>query len=132
MRSALDSTADQIRESDARFFSALLAQDVSALEGLLADDFVIVEVGTGVVHPRADFIEAVKDGLVVFRAIDTDPGETLIRDYGSLAIAIGRTTMTMVAPDGSTIEAASRYSHVFAAAKGSWRLVSAQGTPITE
>jgi NAD(P)-dependent dehydrogenase (short-subunit alcohol dehydrogenase family) len=130
-RAAGADTADEIREADAPFFRALLNRDVAALEDLLAEDFVIVEVGTGAVHPRADFIGAVADGLVVFEAIDTDPNETLIRDYGNVAIAIGRTTLTMTAPDGSEIEAASRYSHVFAADGGKWRLVSAQGTAIT-
>src|SRR5436305_408524 len=54
-RAAGADTADEIREADAPFFRALLNRDVAALEDLLAEDFVIVEVGTGAVHPRADF-----------------------------------------------------------------------------
>ncbi len=39
--------------------------------------------------------------------------------------------MTFENPDGTTLSASSRYTHVFAAgASGTWRLVSAQGTAI--
>lgn len=83
-------------------------------------------------HPRADFLRAVRDGVVVFEMIDTDPNETLVREYGAVAIAIGRTAMTIAAPDGSTIQAASRYTHVFLTDGEGCRLVSAQGTPIAQ
>jgi ketosteroid isomerase-like protein len=125
-------TAGQVTSTDAAFFTALLDQDVSTLDALLGDDFLIVQVDTGTVHRRAEFLAAVQNGLVVFKTIDVDTSDTVIRLYGDVAIVVGRTRMTMTAPDGSTVEAASRYSHVFAAAGDEWRLVSAQGTAISE
>jgi ketosteroid isomerase-like protein len=125
-------TIDQVRRADAEFFQALLDRDGAALHRLLGDDFLIVEVGSGHVHPRAAFLAAVNEGLVVFEAIEIDTGETVIREYGTMAIVVGRTTMTIAGPDGSAVQAASRYTHVFANDQGHWRLVSAQGTPIVE
>lgn len=125
-------TADQVTRTDAAFFQALLDQDVNALDGLLGDDFLIVQVGTGSVHSRSEFLAAVETGLVVFKTIDVDASDTIVRLYGGVAIVVGRTRMTMTAPDGSTVEAASRYSHVFATDGDEWRLVSAQGTAISE
>jgi ketosteroid isomerase-like protein len=124
--------ADQVRSTDAAFFKALLDQDVEALDRLLGDDFLIVQVGTGSVHPRAEFLAAVENGLVVFTAIEVDTSETVIRQYGTAAIVLGRSRMTMAGPEGSTVELASRYSHVFAAEGDEWRLVSAQGTTISD
>jgi ketosteroid isomerase-like protein len=122
----------EVKSADARFFKALLDRDAATLDALLGDDFLIVELGTGLVHPRADFLGAVENGLVVFEAIEVDTSETVIREYGTTAIAVGRTLMKIAGPDGSTVEAASRYSHVFALDRDRWRLVSAQGTPIVE
>ena len=124
--------ADELENADARFFGALIDRDAAALDALLGDDFLIIEVGTGLVHSRAEFLDAVEDGLIVFAAIDVDTTAKVIRQYGTAAIVVGRTTMTIAGPDGSTIEAASRYSHIFTTDGSNWRLVSAQGTPIVE
>lgn len=121
-----------VTNTDDKFFTALLKRDAAALDTLLADDFLIVEVGTGLVHTRAAFLGAVKAGLVVFKAIDVDTDESVIRTYGTTAIVVGRTLMTIAAGDGATVQAASRYTHIFALDGETWRLVSAQGTPILE
>lgn len=124
-------TAEPVPRADAAFFAALLAQNAPALAALLAEDFVIVEVGTGQVHPRGAFLDAVRSGAVVFEAIERWPQETLVRRYGNVAVVVGRTTMAFTGDD-STFQAYSRYTHVYALDGGSWRLLSAQGTPIPE
>lgn len=122
---------DRVASADGSFFRALLERDLATLDTLLADDFLIVEVGTGLVHPRADFLAAVENGLVIFEAIELDPSQAIVREYGSTAIVVGRSAMTIAGPEGSA-QAASRYTHVFALEGEEWRLVSAQGTPIVE
>jgi ketosteroid isomerase-like protein len=55
-----------------------------------------------------------------------------VRVYGGdTGIVVGRTSMSFAAPDGSTFSADSRYTHVFRSDGREWRLVAAQGTPIT-
>ncbi len=118
--------------ADRSFFQALLDRDVAALETLLAADFLIVDVASGIVHRRDSFLEAVAGGVVIFQKIETFPDETSVRDSGAGAgIVVGRTAMSLVGPDGVSSDIASRYTHVFFRANGrGWQLVSAQGTPI--
>jgi hypothetical protein len=58
---AVDNTAhrQEILDSDARFFRALLNRDVDSLRELLAPDFLIVDVNSGGLTSRADFLAAV-------------------------------------------------------------------------
>ncbi len=121
-----------MQRTDAAFFAALVKRDVPALKTLLADDFVIVEVSTGSVHARTTFLDAIRDGAVAFEAIETFPEDALVRHYSGIAIVIGRTNMSFGGADGSTFRAGSRYTHVFRADGGDWRLISAQGTRVPD
>jgi ketosteroid isomerase-like protein len=121
-----------VRRADLDFFAALLAGDIPRLEVLLAEDFLIVDVMSGSVHPRPAFLEAIDAGLVTFQDIETFPLERTIRLVGTdVGIVIGRTTLSLKSPGGPTRAVGSRYTHVFRAAGRSWQLVSAQGTPIS-
>ena len=122
---------EALRRADLAFFDALLDRDTHALESLLAEGFLIVDVGSGTVHPRAAFLEAIKVGTVTFREIKTFPDETVIRPAGpGTGVVIGRTAMCLADAAGALTEVASRYTHVFQADGPNWWLVSAQGTPI--
>jgi len=122
-----------LMRADLALFKALRDSDVAALESLLADQFLIVDVISGSVHTRAGFIAAICGGLVSFLEIRTFPEDVEIRVIApSLGIVIGRTAMTLSDAEGARIEVASRYTHVFQLDGESWRLVSAQGTQITD
>jgi ketosteroid isomerase-like protein len=122
---------DALRRADLSFFVALLDRDLAALEKLLAEEFLIIDVSSGTVHPRAAFLEAIEGRVMTFREINTFPDETLIRIVTPGAgIIVGRTAMSLSDAEGALTEVASRYIHVFHADGGIWRLVSAQGTPI--
>jgi ketosteroid isomerase-like protein len=116
--------------ADRQFFAALLAADTAALERLLADDFMLIDVMTGSEVPRAALLDAVGSGQLAFESID--PAEVLCRRYGATAVVTGRTRMAGRYA-GSPFAAASRYTHVYveqAGSGGGWRMVAAQGTPI--
>jgi ketosteroid isomerase-like protein len=122
---------EAVRRADLGFFGALLDRDIPALESLLADEFLIIDVASGSVHLRGAFLEAINGRMVTFREIKTFPDETVIRLAGPGAgIVVGRTEMSFSGADGGLTEVASRYAHVFQADGPSWRLLSAQGTPI--
>ncbi len=125
-------TEAAVRRTDLDFFAALVDRDGSALERLLASDFLVVDLASGIVHRRDSFLEAVVGGAVAFQKIETFPDETSVRLSGARAgIVVGRTAMILTRPDGVPAEVASRYTHVFFRANGAgWQLVSAQGTPI--
>jgi ketosteroid isomerase-like protein len=122
----------ELRVADRSFFQALLDRDVGTLETLLADQFLIVEVGGGSVHDRAAFLGAIGSGAVSFDDIETFPAETVIRMAGDGAgIVVGRTAMSFSDAEGHITAVSSRYTHVFQSDGRSWRLVSAQGTRIS-
>ena len=122
--------SDAVIAADRRFFDALLAADHAALDQALAPQFLIVDVAAGGVTARADFLEAVKNHLVRFERIESFPHETIVRHFGTTAIAVGRTQMAFSLPDGRQVSAASRYTHVFVSSGHGLQLVSAQGTAI--
>jgi ketosteroid isomerase-like protein len=121
---------ESLRDADESFFQALLDRDVEALERLLAEQFLIVDVASGSIHDRAGFLEAIRSGAVAFNGIETLSGETVVRLAGvGAGIVVGRTAMSFEM-NGQVAELSSRYTHVFHADGSGWRLLSAQGTQI--
>jgi ketosteroid isomerase-like protein len=130
--SATQEQIEGLHRADAGFFRALLAADIPALESLLAEDFLIVDVASGSMHPRGAFLLAIAGGAVIFQEIKTFPEESMTRLTGpGTGIVIGRTAISFCGGAGAATGLASRYTHVFRADGGNWRLVSAQGTPIS-
>lgn len=119
---------DEVLAAERRFFDALLEANPVALEEILTDDFLLVDVMMGSVVPKAPLVAAVAEGQVAFRSIDRLEAD--VRFYGETAVVVGRTQM---AGDfgGTAFTASSRYTHVFVK-DGGWRLASAQGTQIAE
>jgi ketosteroid isomerase-like protein len=116
-------------DADREFFAALRGADARALEKLLVDDFVLVDVLMGSEVPRTVLLEALETGKISFDVIDVL--DSRVRRYGDAAVVIGRTEMRGVA-GGKPWSARSRYTHVYVAQGGRWRLASAQGTPIAD
>ena len=114
-------------EADRRFFSSLLSTDVEALERILADDFLMIDVISGSEVSRTAFLELVGSGQLEFEAIE--PADGRVRLHGTTAIVTGRTRMAGRF-SGTPFSASSRYTHVFVEQEGRWRLAAAQGTPI--
>jgi ketosteroid isomerase-like protein len=117
-----------VLDAEQAFFDALLTADATALNSILAEDFTIIDVMTGSEILRTVFVDAVTSGLVKFKSIDRL--EANVRFYGSVAIVTGRTEMGG-ALQGQPFGAASRYTHVFFKDNGRWKMVAAQGTPIS-
>jgi ketosteroid isomerase-like protein len=120
-----------IAAADEAFFGALRSADMGTLEAVLADDFVIVDVMSGRVTGREEFLAAIGSGMLRFAEVTCFSAEQSVRRRDAAGVVVGRTRMVMdFGPDRVT--ANSRYTHVFVNEDGSWRLMSAQGTPITE
>ena len=120
----------EVLDTDARFFRALLEADRDSLDGLLAPDFLIVDVNAGGLTNRADFLAAVDSRLVSFESIETLSEEAVVREYPAAAIVIGTTAMRFRLAEGSSFSVRSRYTHVFTQSDGNWQLASAQGTAL--
>src|SRR3954468_24342885 len=117
-------------QADDEFFAALTAGDVSRLEPLLDERFLIVDVMSGAVADRAALTAALDERLLEFDGVELI--ERAARLYGDTAILVGRTQMAGSFA-GAAFPAASRYTHVFVrGADTRWRLASAQGTQIID
>lgn len=115
--------------ADRQFFSLLLAANAAELSEFLAESFQLIAVGTGEVVPKAEFVEALKSGMLRFHTIT--PTETQVRTFGDCAVVTGRTEMSVTM--GTHLSAVrSRYAHVYVRQRDAWRMVSAQGTPIVQ
>ncbi|HLN78241.1 MAG TPA: DUF4440 domain-containing protein [Nocardioidaceae bacterium] len=129
METANDLKIRDVIARDESFFDALLAADVDALDDLLADDFLIVDVLMGQVAHRDDLLGAMSTGALKFAEVTRYPAERGVRHHDSVAVVVGRTRMAIHHPGGE-VTVGSRYTHVYVHGSGRWSLMSAQGTPI--
>ena len=123
----MDSTSDPMT-ADRQFFAALLDRDAQALDRILGDDFILIEVMSGSVITKPEFLAAINLGQVTFEAIE--PADNRVRHYQGTAVITGRTNMKGQLA-GKPFSVSSRYTHVFVTQQNEWRLVSAQGTQIS-
>jgi hypothetical protein len=110
-----------------RFFTALMDANVEALDRVLADDFILIDVMSGSEILKSVLLNLIGSGQLKFDAIDCL--ESRMRSYQGAAVINGRTLMSG-AFGGETFRASSRYTHVYIEQQGQWRMVSAQGTQV--
>lgn len=112
---------------DNEFFAALLNADAEALDRILMDDFVLIDVMQGAEITKPVLLAAVASAQIRFHSID--PAEQRVRFYDNAAVITGTTYMKGSVGD-SSFAVHSRYTHIYIWERERWRFVSAQGTPI--
>ena len=123
------SVESDVLAAERQFFASLIAADGPALERVLADDFLLIDVMRGAEVSKGDLVAALEAGQVRFDGIEASG--TRARLYGDAAVVTGRTEMRMTF-GGTSVTVGSRYTHVFVRQGQEWRFVSAQGTQIAE
>jgi ketosteroid isomerase-like protein len=113
---------------DKQFFAALVAGDTQALDHILVDDFMLIDVMKGSEITKPAFLAFIGSGQIEFESIE--PAENRLRLYQTAAIVTGRTQMKGRLGD-APFAAGSRYTHVFVDQRGDWRLATAQGKQIS-
>ncbi len=103
---------------DKQFFAALIAGDAQALDHILVDDFILVDVMSGSEITKPAFLAFIGSGQIKFES--TEPAENRVRLYQTTAIVTGRTQMKGRLGD-APFAASSRYTHVFVDQQGEWR-----------
>ena len=114
-------------EIEQEFFKALIEADQEALDRILADDFLLIDVMTGSEVSKAELLD-----IVVargFRFEEINRIDFRVRVYGTVTIITGQTEI-IGDSNGRRFEVDSRYTHVFEEQLGRWRMVTAQGTQI--
>jgi ketosteroid isomerase-like protein len=95
---------------------------------MLADDWLVVG-PTGAVETKRQQAEKIKDGSLVFEAID--PKEVKLRVRGDAAIVMGLYHIKATL-DGRTVDGVFRNTGVFAKQSWEWRCVFNQVTPVAK
>ena len=110
------------------FFDALISSDIGKLHKTISDDIVLIDVMSGSEVSGTELAEVLLRGHLRFGSIDRIRFK--VRNYEDLAIITGQTVMAG-AYDGKQFKINSAYTHVFIKENENWRMVSAQGTPMT-
>jgi ketosteroid isomerase-like protein len=118
---------DEVLAAEDRFFGALLRGDGDELRDALTPDFVLIDVMTGSEIPGPVLVDLVGSRQLRFESVERLAARA--RRYGEAAVVTGETRMRGRFRD-QPFGAHSRYSHVYVRTAGTWRLASAQGTPI--
>src|SRR2546427_13000551 len=94
--------------ADKRFFDALVVGDAQALDHILTDDFILIDVMSGSEITKPAFLAAIGSGQIKFEAIE--PADNRVRHYqtppefhraGSVRFrAASRLIRAMLAEDG--------------------------------
>ena len=108
------------------FFNGLIA-NLEAVEQLLADDCLLIDVLSGSEVTKSELLTVLKSRQLEFEKIK--PLDSRVRLYGDTALVTGSTEMRGRFGDGP-FSVFSRYTHVYVRSRERWQLVSAQGTQI--
>ncbi len=110
MKNELDPLA-----AERQFFSALVDASVEALDRVLADDFILIDVMSGSEITKSSLLAVIVSGQLKFEAIE--PADPLVRLYQTTAVITGRTQMS--GRFGETpFTVSSRYTHVYVEQQG--------------
>jgi ketosteroid isomerase-like protein len=114
--------------ADRAFFAALISANLDAIDSLLTDDFLLIDVISGSEITKPMLLAALGSSQAKFDAIE--PIESRLRIYATdTAVVTGRTELRGRVGEAA-FTASSRYTHVFVMQDGGWVLASAQGTQI--
>lgn len=123
-----DPETEELLAVERRFDAALLAADVGALEGILAERFFLNDFMGGVI-PRSELLEYLGSGKLKFHGIV--PHELSVQHYGDTGLVTGWTEMKASLQEEAS-EVKSRFLHVYIRSAGTWHMAAAQGTVVPE
>jgi len=79
-----DEDAKAVATLDTKYQAAVKANDVTTMDQILADDFVLVT-GRGRVYRKADLIDSARKKEVTYERQDEEPGSQKVRVWGDTA-----------------------------------------------
>ena len=123
-----DSTVGQeLRNLERRWQEALTQRDVTMLDRLMAEDYVLTTVSGEVVN-KLRVLEEVKSSNATAEVRNTD---VAVRVYGDVAIVTG---LVLISGrfNNQDVSTRSRYLKVYVKRQGQWRVVAAQATLIMQ
>src|SRR5882724_85470 len=114
-------TLDEIRDAELQLQQAMVKNDLQALERLLHDDLVFIDV-EGNVQGKHDDIESHASGAVVQTAVEFVE-EPVMQLHGESAVVAVK-AYVKVRLQGKPLEAFCRYLRVWLFQDGRWQIIS--------
>lgn len=119
----------QIERLESAWRSALLHGNTSAMDGLLADDYMAIT-PNGILQSKDQALASLRSGTVHITALDLS--DRKIRLYGATALVTSRAEVTGTDREGD-MSGAYRYTRVYVKdPRGAWRIVSFEASKIRE
>jgi ketosteroid isomerase-like protein len=115
---------ESVEQVERRRFAAMVAQDIAALEPLLADDLTYGH-SNGESQNKAQFLETIRGGRLRYEAIGVQGLN--VRQYGNVAIVTGQILISGRAGT-EAVMLNLRYTDAYVNRDGRWQLVAWQST----
>jgi ketosteroid isomerase-like protein len=110
-------------------YRAMIAQDLTALDAILADDAVYIH-STAVAESKQGYLDGVRDGLYEYGSIDSY--DVSVRYCGEVAIQTGTVRMSVSAREQPKTPIALLFTLVWKREQQGWRLWQRQATRLVE
>jgi ketosteroid isomerase-like protein len=123
-----DDRAD-IAAAERALYRAMIAQDLAALDAILADDSVYIH-STAVGESKQGYLDGVRDGLYEYGSIDSD--DVSVRYCGDVAIQTGTVRMTVSARGQPKTPITLLFTFVWKREQRGCRLWQRQATRLVE
>jgi ketosteroid isomerase-like protein len=123
-----DDRAD-IAAAERALYRAMIAQDLAALDAILADDSVYIH-STAVGESKPGYLDGVRDGLYEYGSIDSD--DVSVRYCGDVAIQTGTVRMTVSARGQPKTPITLLFTFVWKREQRGCRLWQRQATRLVE
>ncbi len=115
---------EDVEQLERRRFAAMVAQDIAALEPLLADDLTYGH-SNGEFQNKSEFLETIRGGRLRYEAIGVQG--LSVRHYGNVAIVTGQILISGRAGT-EPVTLNLRYTDAHVKRDGRWQLVAWQST----
>ena len=121
-----DPEAAAVEDLERRLVAAIGAQDLAAYDGLVADDYVVIE-AAGTVRTKAEIVASYRSGERGYRELRID--EVKAHVFGDTAVVHARTFGRRIR-EGREEENRVRYVRVYARRGGRWQAVAQMAAPL--
>ena len=115
---------DATLKLEAEFADAIVRNDIQTLDGLLADDWIIVDPDGGIID-KARFPGVIESGLLTHEVMEAS--DVQVRIHGDTAVVVALTT-TKGKFSGQPFTTTERAADVFVRQGDRWRCVFSQLT----
>ena len=119
---------EELLKLENEFARAVASNDADALDGLLADDWIIVD-PDGSIIDKARFLGVIRSGALSHELMES--ADLTVRLYGNTAVVTGLTT-TRGKFMGQDFASCERATDIFVKQTGRWQCVFTQLTRFTK